>query len=110
MDKSSGSVSGIAKSVDQRREINYKSTFSPAKRSFITFDIGAFVKYRLSEKLWINYVYSYLQSLSEPIEVNDILYSLTNATSTKDYVAQTVSNGNARQHTIDLLFSSTRPL
>lgn len=51
MDKSSGSTSGGKKNTDRTREINFNSTFSPAKRSFITFDIGAFVKYRLTEKL-----------------------------------------------------------
>jgi hypothetical protein len=93
MDKSSGGKSGMLRSLDQRREINYTSFFSPAKRSFFTFDIGVFVKYRLSEKLWVNYVYSHSQNLLEPIVVNNIFYSLTNPISATDYVAQTVVNG-----------------
>jgi hypothetical protein len=59
----------------------------------------------LSEKLWINYVYSHSQSLSEPIVVNNIFYSLTNPISATDYVAQTVANGNARHYTIGLQFA-----
>ncbi len=105
INKSSGTGYGTVKNIDRTIAINYNDDHSPVRRNFITFDIGGFVKHRLSRSLWAAYRFSYLQSFAEAIVVNNIRYSVTTGSATTDYVAQTVANGNAVHHTLGIQFA-----
>jgi len=100
----SGTGYGGANNQSQTIKIDYSFMTEVADNNFTTFDYGLFVKRKLSNRVWLSYNFTAIQSFSDQVVVNNIQYKVISGGTTIDYEANTVATGSARHHTIGIEF------
>ncbi len=95
-------MSGIFTSVSGTSIIESYAGFETQRRNFWAIHFGAYVKYRLSDRIRLVYSYTLVQSFSKRIQIGNISYQVVTNSQSTDYRARTEANGSSSNHGLSL--------